>query len=122
MKRADFQRIVPRDRDHVCRRPFLTKIDVAPALACHCIPELNQYADQMIRRHNCAEASRSFQGNQFILDVMHLNQARTRRGIFKMHRDGLKDVCTKFVPRIALGENCLAERTGVIAALFGLAV
>ena len=38
-----------------------------------------------------------------------------------MRRDGLKDVCTKFVPRIALGENCLAERTGAIAALFRVA-
>src|ERR1035441_871609 len=69
-----------------------------------------------VRRTRRAATSCGLDRNQFILYVVELHEAGMRGAVFKMKRCCLKNIGTKFLPGLCLGEDCMAQRAREIAA------
>ena len=62
-----------------------------------------------------AVTSSGLNRNQFVFDVVKLNQSGMNFLIFKMKRHRLQNVGSKLVPGLGFGENTVAEGSGVVA-------
>jgi hypothetical protein len=54
-------------------------------------------------------SSCSFQGNQLVLNVVHLHQPGTVGGVFKVQRNRLDHAGTQFIPAISFSEYTVAQ-------------
>jgi hypothetical protein len=69
-----------------------------------------------VRRTRPAATSCGLDRDQFILYIVELHEAGMRGVILKMKRYSLKNIGTKFLPRLCLGEDGMAQRAREIAA------
>ena len=63
-----------------------------------------------VRRTRPAATSCGLDRDQFILYVVELHETWMRGAIFKMQRYGRKNIGTKFLPGLCLGEDGMAQR------------
>ena len=69
-----------------------------------------------VRRTRRAATSCGLDRDQFILYVVELHEAGMRGVMLEMKRYCLKNIGTKFLPGLCLGEDCMAQRAREIAA------
>jgi len=74
------------------------------------------------RRRLRAAVSCSFDRDQFIFDVVHLNQSRARRGIVEMHGNSFEHLVTELIPGFSFGKNAVTQSPCVEATFLGVAI
>ena len=93
---------------------------MASPLPDYGVSDLLQRADQTVAGHPAA-TSCSFQGSQLVFNVVHLDQPRTHRGVFKVQRNCLDHVGPQFIPVVSFGENAGAQCASVEATVLRIA-
>ena len=73
-----------------------------------------------VRRTRRAVTSCGLDRDQFILYVVELHKAGMRGVILKMKRYCLKNIGTKFLPGLCLGEDGMAQRAREITAFLSI--
>ena len=73
-----------------------------------------------VRRTRLAATSCGFDRDHFILYVMELHEAGMRGVILKMKRYSFKNIGTKFLPGLCLGEDGMAQRAREIATFLSI--
>ena len=85
--------------------------DMTPLLADHFISQALQPTNQNVQRTRRAAASCGYKGYQLVFDVVQLHQPGTRRVVLKVQSDCLQNIGTELFPRVAFGEDGMAQRT-----------
>jgi len=76
--------------------------DVNSLLTKHFISQTGRHPDEATGRNSCG-----FNGDQFVLYAVHLDQSRANRRMFEMQGDSLYHVGSEFIPGFGFG---VAER------------
>ena len=84
MKCTGLQRIGQRDCNSMGGGSLVPQSDMAPFLADHFVSDFFKVPGSTGRLTRHAAISCSFQRNQLVLHIVHLDQSRTRRFIFEM--------------------------------------